>query len=389
MPARAQTVLLVDDEEFFLRSVVDGFAAHPSKVQVLTAPNGRVALQILERATVDLVVTDLKMPELDGFALVAELSRTRPALPILVMTAFGTPELEARLERNGISQCLDKPVDFPALAAKVFETLAASATGHLRGITLATLLQMIELDRKTCTVQVTAEGRRGTLAFRAGELLDAATGTLRGDAAALEILAWDQGAIDLAPGSAPRTRAVTGRLPELLLEAFRRRDERERTRAEAPPTVFTPLDEAAPDLTLTTITKEAAPMAVQDKLKELTSIEGFSGAAVFTPTGEALAMLHADAANVKDVGILTNAVLLNAQKASLEMGTGRGQQVHIEAEKAHLLARCLNEGTDPIRSQPGKAHFHLVVVLKNDASIGLAKLRINSLVEKLAEDFRG
>ena len=129
-------------------------------------------------------------------------------------------------------------------------------------------------------------------------------------------------------------------------------------------------------------------MAVQDKLKELASIEGFAGAAVYTPTGEALAVLNADVGNLKEVGVLTNAVLLNAQKASLEMGTGRGQQVHVEAEKAHVLARCLNEGTDPIRSQPGKAHIHLVLILKHDASLGLAKMRMNSVVEKLAEDFR-
>jgi predicted regulator of Ras-like GTPase activity (Roadblock/LC7/MglB family) len=81
-------------------------------------------------------------------------------------------------------------------------------------------------------------------------------------------------------------------------------------------------------------------------------------------------------------------VLLNAQKASLEMGAGRGQQVHVEGEKAHVVARCLNEGTDPLKSQPGKAHIHLVLVLKDDSSLGLAKMRINSVIEKLAEEFR-
>lgn len=129
-------------------------------------------------------------------------------------------------------------------------------------------------------------------------------------------------------------------------------------------------------------------MSAQDKLKELSAIDGFSGAAVYTPTGEVLAMLAGDVGNLKEVGVLANAVLLNAQKSSIEMGTGRGQQVHVEAEKAHILVRCLNEGNDPIRSQPGKAHIHLAVVLKSDASIGLAKMRMNSVAEKLAEDFR-
>ncbi|MDP1823595.1 MAG: response regulator [Archangium sp.] len=391
-----QTVLLVDDEEFFLRSMVDGFAAHRAKVKLLTAAHGRAALRVLERQPVDLVVTDLKMPEMDGFELVAELSRSRPGLPVIIMTAFGTPEIEDRLRANGITRSLDKPIDFQALSRSVFETLAASASGHLRGISLATLLQMVELDRKTCTVQVKAGGRQGSLVFREGQLLDAVTGKHHGDDAALEILGWDQGAIELGPAATPRSRTVTRHLSDLLMDAFRLRDERERQPPEARPNdsgekVFTPLDDhLTEDLTLIPVgfPQEAVPMSAQDKLKELAAIEGFSGAAVYTPTGEVLALVQGDVANLKDVGVLANTVLLNAQKSSLEMGTGRGQQVHVEAENAHLLVRCMNEGTDPIRSQPGKAHIHLVVVLKNDASIGLAKMRMTSVAAKLAEDFR-
>ena len=129
-------------------------------------------------------------------------------------------------------------------------------------------------------------------------------------------------------------------------------------------------------------------MAAQDTLKELAGIDGFGGVAVFTPTGETLAMLQGDATHLKEVGVLANNVLLNAQKASIEMGAGRGQQVHVEGEKAHVLARCLNEGNDPLRSQPGKTHIHMVLLLKNDASIGLAKMRMNSAIAKLADEFR-
>ncbi len=129
-------------------------------------------------------------------------------------------------------------------------------------------------------------------------------------------------------------------------------------------------------------------MAAVDKLKELSGIDGFAGAAVFTPTGEQLAAVAGETQHIKEVGVLANNVLLNAQKASLEMGAGRGQQVHVEGEKAHILVRCLNEGTDPLKSQPGKAHIHLVVILKDDSGIGLAKMRMNAVVGKLADDFR-
>lgn len=129
-------------------------------------------------------------------------------------------------------------------------------------------------------------------------------------------------------------------------------------------------------------------MAAIDNLKEFAQIDGFAGAGLFTPAGEALSLYGAEGVNLKDIGVLANNVLMNAQKASLDMGTGRGQQVHVEAEHAHFLVRCLNEGTDPLRSQPGKAHIHLVLILKSDSSIGMAKLKINSVIAKLADDFR-
>ncbi len=133
---------------------------------------------------------------------------------------------------------------------------------------------------------------------------------------------------------------------------------------------------------------EVDQMTTIEKLKELQGIDGFSGAALFTPTGEQLVALEGDAQRLKEVAMLANTVLLKSQEASLEMGAGRGQQVHVEGENAHILVRCLNEGNDALGSQPGKAHIHLVLVLKNDGSIGLAKMRMSSAIQKLAEEFR-
>jgi hypothetical protein len=135
--------------------------------------------------------------------------------------------------------------------------------------------------------------------------------------------------------------------------------------------------------------KEKLPMGVQDQLKEFSSLDGFAGVGLFTPAGESLAMLTSDSKlNLNEIGVLANNVLMNAQKASLEMGTGKGEQVHIQAEHAHILARCLNEGTDPLKSQPGKAHVHLVLVLKDAGSIGMAKMKIEKIIGLLAVDFR-
>ncbi len=386
------TVLLVDDEDLFLRTIADGFTGMADRVTLLTAPNGRAAMTILETCPVDLVVTDLKMPELDGFELIANLSRTHPEVPVIVMSAFGTPEIEKRLDNHGISHFLDKPLDFPALAERVLEALDASASGHLSGVSLPTFLQMIEADRKTCSVCVRSRGQTGLLHFKKGEIVDAEVGLIKGDEAAMIVVCWSQPEIEIVSGRVARPRRTRMTLREILMEGFRLKDEAERGTRQS--MGARGAHEASGSSTagagqiVESIKKEAEDMGAQDKLKELTGLDGFGGVAIFTPTGETLAMLQGDSTHLKEVGVLANNVLLNAQKASLEMGAGRGQQVHVEGEKAHVLARCLNEGTDPLKSQPGKAHIHLVLVLKNDSSLGLAKMRINSVIEKLAEEFR-
>jgi CheY-like chemotaxis protein/predicted regulator of Ras-like GTPase activity (Roadblock/LC7/MglB family) len=383
-----KTVLVVDDEDLFLRTIVDGFASSADRVNILTAPNGRYAAEILQRCSVDLVVTDLQMPEMDGFGLIALMSRICPEVPIIVMTAFGTPDTEGRLEGHGVFHHLDKPLDFQTLSERVFEALSASASGHLQGIALPTLLQMVEADRKTCTLCVKSNGTSGVLYFLKGTLVDAEAGSLQADEAALSLVCWEHPEIEILGGRVQRTRRIKMSLAEVLLEGFRQKDEQERSAKKAGGAWSAQASPKGEVGLVESIEREVEAMAAIDKLKELSGIEGFAGAAVFSPTGEQLAVLAGEMQHLKEVGILANNVLLNSQKASLEMGTGRGQQVHIEAEKAHIMVRCLNEGTDPLKSQPGKAHIHVVLILKDDASLGLAKMRLNSVTAKLADEFR-
>ena len=386
-----KTLLIVDDEKLFTQSLSEGLAVFDPSLRVLAAENGRVALSILEREPIDLVLTDLKMPVVDGFELLAEMSRRYREIPVLVMTAFGTPEIGSRLEDLGIGVFIEKPVDFAALASQIRKTLEGAPSGFVRGIALPTFLQILEIERKTCTLRVSAAGRTGLLHFVDGTLVDAEAEGLAHEEAALEIVRWGTAEIEIQGASGRRDRRIASSLSSILLESFRAADEAEeelrtkRVPGDAQPNEAPP---GAPESSITN--KEGIDMAdVQETLKELAAIDGFAGAGIFTPKGETLAVLAAGTGFSKEIGVLANAVLMNAQKATIEMGAGRGQQVHVEGEKAHILARCLNEGTDPLASQPGKAHIHLVLALKDDSAIGLAKMRLNSVAAKVAPDFRG
>lgn len=383
-----RTILIVDDEQLFTQSLSEGLRALDPTLRVLTAENGLVATHHLERHRVDLVLTDLKMPVMDGFELLAVMSLRFAGVPVLVMTAFGTPEVSERLHALGVDGFVEKPVDFRALAGRIEGVLSANASGFVRGISLSTFLQVLSLERKSCSLRVSAGSRSGVLHFVGGVLWDAETGDLSGEEAAQEIVRWEGAAIEILSGSRSLERRVERSLEHVLLESVRQQDEvRARLGREAgedgPETAGD-----LPPLSETERRKEDWVMSATEKLKELSGLEGFAGAGVFTPTGEQLALVTAGTGFSKEIGILANNVLMNAQKASLEMGTGRGQQVHVEAEKAHFVVRCLNEGTDPLKSQPGKAHIHLVLALSSDAQLGFAKMKVNSVIERLGEDFR-
>jgi len=117
-------VLIVEDEKTVQLTLLDGLRKYEKEFRVLTAENGVVAKEVLEKLPVDLVVTDLKMPGMDGFELLSLIRKNHPYIPVIVMTAFGNPELEKWLESVGIFAYLEKPVDFTELTNKILSALA-------------------------------------------------------------------------------------------------------------------------------------------------------------------------------------------------------------------------------------------------------------------------
>jgi predicted regulator of Ras-like GTPase activity (Roadblock/LC7/MglB family)/CheY-like chemotaxis protein len=225
---KMKNVLIVDDEKSFLLSLVEGLVTFAGDFNTLTAENGKRAVEILKSTGVDLVVTDLKMPEMDGFALLAHMSKHYPGIPVIVMTAYCTPEIKERLEKMGAFHVLEKPLDFRELVDGIFAELTAASKGYLRGITLPAFLQLVEMERKTCTLKVMSKGRTGFLYFSDGELMNADTGQEKGEKAAYEIVCWDEAEIELSSICRDKTKEIRSSLGHVLMEGFRLKDERGR-----------------------------------------------------------------------------------------------------------------------------------------------------------------
>lgn len=226
-------VLIVDDERPFLLSLTDGLAVYADDFSVLTALNGKEAVKALGSTEVDLVVTDLKMPRMDGFELLAYMTGNFPNIPVIVMTAYGTPEIEHRLQDMGTLHYLEKPLDINVLADKIVDMLETdSSLDHIRGISLATFLQLVEMENKTCTLMIKSRGKEGYLYFLKGELIQAVTGEVKGEAAALDIVVWDNVAIEIKYVCNVKKKGIGLSLAEILMDGFRIKDEKEQFERE-------------------------------------------------------------------------------------------------------------------------------------------------------------
>lgn len=117
-------ILLVDDNRTILEGLAIILRTHMRNCNFLTAGNGREALEILASHHVDIIITDLNMPVLDGYELLRLARKHYPDVPCVAMTAGFEPGVTSqRLLALGVSKCLSKPFDISDLRAGIDEAL--------------------------------------------------------------------------------------------------------------------------------------------------------------------------------------------------------------------------------------------------------------------------
>jgi len=219
-----KAVLIVDDEKSFLLAAYDGLARSRNLFQVMVADNSRRAMEILTSTAVDLLVTDLKMPEVDGFALLAWVNHQQPGLPVVVMSAFAPSEIELRLSRLNIQQFIHKPLDIDTLDRAIRSAFDAEKKTVLHGITLTGFLQLVKVERLSCTLTVSSGNHCGVLYLHRGELIDAEVGGRSGMDAAVEILSWSDAKIEMDQKYRRPLVKISSPLEYILMDAFRIKD---------------------------------------------------------------------------------------------------------------------------------------------------------------------
>lgn len=110
-------VLIVEDEPLAAQLISRYLAAH--ELRISTAGSGNAAIRMLEEEAVDVIVTDLRMPDGDGIQLIRTVRERGDGLPIIVMTGQVLRDSETEALEAGASLVLRKPLDLSALGIAV------------------------------------------------------------------------------------------------------------------------------------------------------------------------------------------------------------------------------------------------------------------------------
>ncbi|MEI9651727.1 two-component system response regulator GlrR [Enterobacter ludwigii] len=121
-------LLLVDDDPGLLKLL--GMRLVSEGYSVVTAESGQEGLKVLSREKVDLVISDLRMDEMDGLQLFAEIQKQQPGMPVIILTAHGSIPDAVAATQQGVFSFLTKPVDKDALYKAIDSALEHAAPSN-------------------------------------------------------------------------------------------------------------------------------------------------------------------------------------------------------------------------------------------------------------------
>jgi len=107
------SILVVDDELLIRDLLYDFFSSQGWDISV--AENGEKALEIIRSKKIDLVLTDIKMPEMDGLTLASLVNQSHPGIPVVVMTGYPSVDTAVTALRNKVADYVIKPFNINQL----------------------------------------------------------------------------------------------------------------------------------------------------------------------------------------------------------------------------------------------------------------------------------
>jgi CheY-like chemotaxis protein len=224
----SKKVLIVDDEETLTWGMAKSLSKDKDKYEVMVANNGREALNILKREKIDLVISDIRMPDINGLDLLVKIKKEYPHTKVIIMTAYGSPDVQKEANRRGSLYYIEKPFEISDIRKIIIDMIVSKKgfRGNVFGLQLTDIIQINCLSRITTALVITKDREKGVIYFNEGEVIHAECGEEDGAEAFYKILSWQEGEFVSNIGVTPPIQTINHNWEHLLFEAMRRNDEK-------------------------------------------------------------------------------------------------------------------------------------------------------------------
>ena len=221
-------VLIVDDEETLTWSMAKSLSKDRDKYEVNIANNGKEALSLLKKDKIDLVISDIRMPDINGLDLLVRIKMEHPQTKVIIMTAYGSSDVQKEANRRGSLFYIEKPFEINDIRKIIIDLIGKKKgfQGKVFDVQLTDIIQMNCLGRLTTALVITRNGEKGVIYFNEGEIIHAECGEKKGSDAFYRILSWDEGEFVSNIGFIPPVQTIFQSWEHLLVEAMRRTDDK-------------------------------------------------------------------------------------------------------------------------------------------------------------------
>lgn len=259
----AAKILILDDDTDLLETYRDLLSCLPCRPEVHTASSAARAFALLESELFAMLITDLRMPKVDGFQVLMSVRQKFPALRTVVLTGLVDEQYRARAYAMGIDLYTEKPStlgESKLFGQCVEALLARGAHGGFRGVQCKSLMDLVQfecLSQNSSVLRITNGSLEAKIWIHGGDVVDAAVKNFLGEGAFRNIFAWKAGNFEVLPGDPSRERTIFTSYQSLLLDTAQALDE----------TIAS--DSAAPDELAPHPTSALAPLARMDGVESL------------------------------------------------------------------------------------------------------------------------
>lgn len=212
------------------------------------------------------------------------------------------PEIEDPFQNFEVKQYLENPIDFQELTNKI-RSIIAQSSEHITGVALSSFLQLLEMEKKTCLLQISSKDNLGFLYFFSGRLVNALCDEYEGEEAVYKILCWDNVEIEIREmvrKEQNRINSISKPLPKLLMEVakLKNKESKDKQDIKEKLLLISEIQGVEKDLANKTVDeksnefqKEISMGNVNECLSELMKVDGAMAASVVdAKSGMALGM---------------------------------------------------------------------------------------------------